>query len=61
MHLAGRGFNIRILYAFLPNRQPVLLSAFHERAGKTKTDYTTYIPEANRRFEEMGKDYDNGK
>lgn len=46
MHLAGKGFNIRILYSFLPNRQPVLLLAFYERAGKKNTDYTPYIPTA---------------
>ncbi len=44
MHLASRKFNIRILYAFFPNGQPVLLLAFYERAGKKKTDYTNQIP-----------------
>lgn len=61
MHLAGKDFNIRIIYAFLPNRQPVLLSAFHERGGKRKTDYTNYIPEARTRFTKIRKDYDDGK
>ena len=51
MHLAGKGFNIRILYSFLPNRQPVLLLAFYERSGKKNTDYTPYIPTAIALFE----------
>ena len=59
MHLTGRGFNIRILYGFLPNRQPVLLSSFHERGGKKATDYSTYIPEAQNRLNEIRKDFKN--
>lgn len=50
MHLAGKGFNIRILYAFSPEKSPILLSAFHKRAGKKKTDYTQYIPIARQRL-----------
>ena len=50
MHLAGKGFNLRILYAFLANQSPVLLLAFHERAGKRKTDYSGYIPQAAERL-----------
>ena len=34
MHMAGNGFNIRILYAFAPDQSPVLLTAFFERGGK---------------------------
>lgn len=61
MHLSGRDFNIRILYAFLPNGQPVLLSCFEEKEGKKRTDYTNYTPEAVRRFQKMRKDYNDGK
>ena len=50
MHLSGTGFNIRILYAFLPNRQPALLCAFHERAGKKNTDYPEHITVAEDRL-----------
>ena len=50
MHLAGKGFNLRILYAFLANQSPVLLLALHERAGKRKTDYSGYIPQAAERL-----------
>jgi hypothetical protein len=56
MHLTGKGFNIRILYGFLPNREPVLL-AFHERAGKKKTDYTGYLAPAKTRLESKKEEY----
>lgn len=59
MHLSGKGFNIRILYGFLPNGQPALLLAFHERAGKYKTDYSTRIPIAQLRLAEMRKEFDH--
>ena len=36
MHLKGSGFNIRVLFSFLPNGQPVLLLPFFERGGKKK-------------------------
>lgn len=45
--------NIRILYAFLSNRQPVLLCAFYERAGKSKTDYSRYIAVASERLKQF--------
>ncbi len=60
MHLTGSDFNIRILYAFLPNRQPVLLSCFYEREGKKNTDYTGPIREASARLEVMRKEYEHG-
>ena len=43
MRFEGRDYNIRILYAFMPDRRPVLLHAFYERAGKKATDYTGKI------------------
>lgn len=57
MHLAGKGFNIRILYSFLPNRKPVLLLAFYEREGKRKTDYTPYIEPALSRLQQFKEDF----
>lgn len=36
MRLCAKGYNIRILYFFLSNVQPVLLLAFYERGGKKK-------------------------
>lgn len=43
-------YNIRILYSFLPNRKPILLCAFYERGGKSKTDYSPYLPVAKARL-----------
>ncbi len=59
MHIDGHGFNDRILYAFLPNREPVFLLAFHERGGKKKTDYSGKIPIAITRFNRAKEDYQN--
>ena len=58
MHLAGKGFNIRILYGFLSNGQPALLHAFYERAGKNQTDYSTHIPVALSRLAQVRKEFD---
>lgn len=60
MHLTGSGFNLRILFAFLPNSQPVLLLAFHERAGKRKTDYSSYLEPALSRLAEKKEEYEYG-
>ena len=60
MHLTGQGFNLRILFAFLPNAQPVLLLAFHEHAGKRKTDYSGYLDPALARFAEKKEEYELG-
>lgn len=61
MHLSSSGFNIRILYSFLPNCDPVLLLAFYERGGKKKTDYTPYIGPALSRLSEVKGSYYNEK
>lgn len=53
MHLACQGFNIRILYGYLPSRRPALLMAFHERAGHSATDYTGKAKIAADRLAEM--------
>lgn len=37
MHFDYRDFNIRILYAFRDDEEPVLLLAFYERGGKRRT------------------------
>ena len=55
MHLTGSGYNIRVLYSFLQNQQPILLSSFYERGGKRNTDYTKYIEPAKARLEEARK------
>lgn len=51
MHLDVGDKNIRILYSFLPDGRAVLLLAFHERAGKSNTNYSKHIPPAQRRFQ----------
>ena len=43
--------NYRILYAH--EKEAVFLLAFYERGGKRKTDYTSRIPVAKKRLEEM--------
>ena len=49
MHFDYRDFNIRILYAFRDDEEPVLLLAFYERGGKRRTDYSGYIkPDCDR-------------
>lgn len=53
LHLAKKEFNIRFLYAFMPNGQPVFLLPFFERAGKRNTDYTPYIEPALSRLVKM--------
>lgn len=53
MHLSAGTYNIRILYAFLSDGRPVLLSAFYERDDSRETDYTREIPKAQRRLEEL--------
>jgi hypothetical protein len=61
MHLSKQGFNIRILYSFLPNGAPSLLACFHERAGKRKTDYTTHIDPALMRLNERKEVFENAQ
>lgn len=53
MHFDYRDFNIRILYAFRDDEEPVLLLAFYERGGKRRTDYSGYIKPACDRLAEM--------
>ena len=59
MHLSGRGFNIRILYSFLPDGSPSLLTCFYERAGKKQTDYTGQIELAKSRYKERLEAHEN--
>ena len=57
MHLAGTGFNIRILFGFLPNRMPVLLLPFYERGKKKATDYSRHLPTAIERLRIKKEEY----
>lgn len=61
MHLSGRGFNVRILYAFLPSGSPVLLLGFAERSGKRVTSYEAHTPVAKDRLNIMLEAYDHGE
>ena len=51
MHFSSTTYNIRVLYGFATSGLPLLLLAFFERGGKSKTDYTAYIPVAHARLE----------
>lgn len=59
MHLAGSGFNIRVLYSFLPDHRPIMLLAFFERSGKRNSDYSAYLPAAAARLAEERRAYEN--
>lgn len=49
MHLTGKGFNLRILYAFLANQSPVLLLAFQNaQASVRRTIPATFRRPAER-------------
>ena len=50
--LRSKAYNIRIIYAFSKSRG-VLLLAFYEKSGKRKTDYSTHIPPALARLQEI--------
>lgn len=56
MHLTGKGFNVRILYAFHPEHSQILLLAFSEKSGKKVTEYSSFIPVALSRLEEIKKE-----
>lgn len=53
LHLSAKNFNIRFIMTFHNNQQPVLLVAFYERAGKTKTDYSQYENIVKTRYAEI--------
>lgn len=53
MRLKGSDFNIRILYAFLPDGAPILLAGFGERSGKRVSSYESYIPVAKERLKHI--------
>ena len=59
MHLDGRGGDLRILYSWLPEHRPVLLTALFERGGKRTSDYTPYIPAAKERLDYERSLFDN--
>ena len=60
MHISVRDLNVRILYAFSPQNTPILLLAFHERAGKRKTEYSAYTGPARERLKEKLEELQHG-
>lgn len=52
MHLQTKNFNIRILYSYI-RKDEILLRAFYERQGKSKTSYAKHTPIAMARREEL--------
>lgn len=52
MHVSVKELNVRVLYSFLEDGT-ILLHAFYERGGKSKTDYTEKLPEASQRKKSM--------
>lgn len=52
LHVDMKDKNIRVLYS-INQDGTVLLLGFHERAGKSATDYSQKIPEATRRLREL--------
>ena len=51
--MTGRGYIIRILYAFLPDGAPILLVGFGERSGKRVSSYESYISVAKERLKHI--------
>lgn len=60
MKFKASSYNIRILYGFLPNGEPVLLLAFFERWGKRSTSYAPQIAAAVSRLNKTREDFNNG-
>lgn len=53
LHLQSKMFNIRLIVGFLPDNTPIFLSAFYEKAGKKKTNYSNYISTLDSRYQEI--------
>jgi hypothetical protein len=52
MHIESKNFNIRILYSYFDNGE-ILLHCFYEKEGKSVTEYSTHVPIAISRRNEM--------
>ena len=57
IHLQQSQFNIRLLIYIDENNIPYFLCAFNERAGKRRTDYTTYTSVMQERLKDLGGVY----
>lgn len=53
IHLQQSQFNVRFLIYITDDHIPLFLSAFYERSGKKKTDYTTHKEVLESRLNQM--------
>lgn len=53
IHIQRKEFNVRLLVYIAGNGEPYLLSAFYERGGKKKTDYSEKIKVLKSRLADM--------
>ena len=59
LHFQSAQYNIRFLVHISDSGECCFLSAFYERSGKSKTDYSNYIPTLESRFKSLlGDDFD---
>lgn len=53
IHLSSAQYNVRLLVYITGSGTPYFLSAFYERGGKSRTDYSSHIPVLDRRLEQL--------
>lgn len=59
IHLESSQYNVRLLVHISEDNIPYFLSAFYERAGKSRTDYSQFTPILEERLKQMlGDDED---
>ncbi len=61
IHLQQSQFNIRFLVYITDDNEVYFLSAFYERAGKKRTNYSTYTSVLLQRYNELLGDVNDGK
>lgn len=53
IHLSGSQYNVRFLIYIGINEKPYFLSAFYERSGKKRTDYSRHIAVLDNRLDQL--------
>lgn len=53
IHLSSAQYNVRLLVYIAGSGTPYFLSAFYERGGKSRTDYSSHIPVLDKRLEQL--------
>lgn len=53
IHLSSAQYNVRLLVYITGSGTPYFLSAFYERGGKSRTDYSSHIPVLDKRLEQL--------